>query len=405
MICLSKCSNRFYCEVSSQPTAAIARALMNIKTVSVSTIALALAACQTMSTPQYPSNPNRPKPTAQDIAQVPDVLVEDRCESSRNNLQYQACIAILYSRMPVLDPSKRDHFGEKYDRETWYACMQSGGDQRYYRNPDCDVYGLRRWDEKISKPYIDMPEVMWPKSTALPPPSWGMSNRDYFRMLCEKEAGEVIYRTVENVEGVFQMRPTFYPTDREFSDRYVLEDPYSITRDNTSSPWDSYVQPNFGRYNFLVIWSVALRDKALTLKSVDKKIDPLKLKTQYVLFYRDSAAHPGKTHQTADIKDRRFMQVPYIVAGREVSENVARYGYTWRGIGDRTLRERGIAGGEQAVVDLKTGEVLAYRRSFLFSDLRSPGLSVWWMGAGHCSKQLTRDTHMFVQDVLKPINP
>lgn len=378
---------------------------MKIKTMLASVVSLLLAACQTQTAPKYPPNPERPKPTAEDIAQVPAALVEERCESSRNNLQYQACIAILYSGMPVLDPNKRDHFGEKYDRDTWYACMQSGGDHRYYRNPDCDVYGLRRWDEKISKPHIDMPEIKWPKSTELPPPKPGMSNYAYFDMLCQKEAGEVIYRTVENVEGVFQMRPTFYPTDREYSDRYVLEDPYSITRDTPTAPWDSYVQPNFGRYSYFVMWSNGVKGRKTHFRSVNDKLDVSNLNAPYVYFYRQHDAHPGKTLSSGR-KDGSGAsdQVPYIVAAKLVKEIDIRYGYTWRGIGDRTLRERGIAGGEQAVVDLKTGEVLAYRRSFLFSDLRSPGLSVWWMGAGHCSNQLTRDTHMFVQDVLKPIN-
>lgn len=378
---------------------------MEIKTVWVSTIALALAACQTTSTPQYPPNPNRPKPTAQDIAQVPDALVEDRCESSRNNLQYQACIAILYLRMPVLDQNRRDHFGEKYDRETWYTCMQSGGDQRYYRNPDCDVYGLRRWDEKISKPYIDMPEIKWPKSTVLPPPSWGMSNYDYFRMLCEKEAGEVIYRTVENVEGVFQMRPTFYPTDRELSDRYVLEDPYSITRDDTSSPWDVFVQPNIGQYNFLITWSSTLKDKELSMKWVDESAEVSDYKQPLIRFYRKGDAHPNRTFPTFDPKRLGGgTSVPYIVAAEQLSKVDAQYGYTWRGIGDVKLREKGIAGGEQIVVDLETGEVLAWRRSFMYSDLRSSQISSWWFGANHCNGNLTDRTVKFIKRVLKPVN-
>ena len=378
---------------------------MEIKTVWVSTIALALAACQTMSTPQYPSNPNRPKPTAQDIAQVPDVLVEDRCESSRNNLQYQACIAILYSRMPVLDPSKRDHFGEKYDRETWYACMQDRGDHQYYRSTSCDVYGLSRWDEKISKPYIDMPEIKWPKSTVLPPPQRGMSNYDYFRMLCEKEAGEVIYRTVENVEGVFQMRPTFYPSDQELSDRYVLEDPYSITRESQSAPWESFVQPNLGKYNFLVMWSSALKGKEISFKEVSDRLDVAKLDQPFVRFYRDTDAHPGKAFNTFHPEiSRRGIRVPFIVAVTQTRKTNTQFGYTWRGIGDRVLREHGIAGGEQAVVDLATGEVLGWRRSFMYSDLQSSQISSWWLGAMHCSKELTKPTHVFVREVLKPIN-
>ena len=35
----------------------------------------------------------------------------------------------------------------------------------------------------------------------------GMTPQDYFDHLCKTEAGEFIYRTVENVEGIYIMRP------------------------------------------------------------------------------------------------------------------------------------------------------------------------------------------------------
>ena len=36
----------------------------------------------------------------------------------------------------------------------------------------------------------------------------GMTPEKYFNHLCKTEAGEFIYKTVENVEGIFMMRPT-----------------------------------------------------------------------------------------------------------------------------------------------------------------------------------------------------
>src|SRR4051812_17787766 len=51
--------------------------------------------------------------------------------------------------------------------------------------------------------------------------------KKYFEHLCETEAGEFIYRTVDNVEGVYQMRPRD-PAD--YFDRMskgdVPDDPY-----------------------------------------------------------------------------------------------------------------------------------------------------------------------------------
>lgn len=367
--------------------------------------ALLLVGCQAPAAPQYQANPNRPKPTQDDIARVSAALVEERCESPKSHLEYEACIAILYAKMPALDVNKRDHFGERYDPKTWYACMQDRGDHRYYRSTSCDIYGLRRWDENISKPHIDMPEIKWPKSTELPPPQRGMSNYDYFRMLCEKEAGEVIYRTVENVEGLFQMRPTFFPSDQELSDRYVLEDPYSTTRDDSSAPWDVFVQPNIGEYNFLITSTATLRDKQDGLERVDGKGILSAYQQPYIRFYRKSGAHPGSSFPTFDPgRPGGGTSVPYIVVAEQLNNVDAQYGYTWRGIGDASLRNHGIAGGEQIVVDLKTGEVLAWRRSFMYSDLNSVSQSSWWAGARHCNRNLTDRTVKFIKRVLKPTN-
>ena len=98
------------------------------------------------------------------------------------------------------------------------------------------------------------------------------------------------------------------------------------------------------------------------------------------------------------------MQVPYIVTAEQKNKIDAAYGYTWRGVGDAKLRERGIAGGEHVVVDLKTGDVLAWRRSFMYSDLRSSQVSSWWLGALHCNKEMTTPTALFIKKVLLPMN-
>jgi hypothetical protein len=229
-----------------------------------------------------------------------------------------------------------------------------------------------------------------------------MNNREYFDFLCKIEAGETIYKTVENVSGVFQMRPAFEPTDFQYSDRYVLEDPYSVTRENTLDPWESFVQPFLGRYDFLETWVSAIKDNPF-VHNVNDKIDFKKIDSQFVRFYRDINAHPNSKDNV--YVNRKPIPNPKIVNGMPVNEINAHYGYTWRGLGGANLREQGIAGGEQIVVDLMNGEVLALRRSFVFSDLSARGRSVWWMGAVHCSKQLTAPTDAFVKRVLRPIHP
>ncbi|MCS6319917.1 MAG: hypothetical protein H8K05_19540, partial [Nitrospira sp.] len=41
----------------------------------------------------------------------------------------------------------------------------------------------------------------------------GMTSQEYFDHLCKAEAGEFIYKTVENVDGLYMMRPRTKATD------------------------------------------------------------------------------------------------------------------------------------------------------------------------------------------------
>lgn len=61
------------------------------------------------------------------------------------------------------------------------------------------------YDEPYYWPY---PNVAPPKLPEAPKESSyrpGMSQHDYFNTLCEREAGELIYKTVDNVEGIYQI--------------------------------------------------------------------------------------------------------------------------------------------------------------------------------------------------------
>ncbi|MFO1386566.1 MAG: hypothetical protein U1F55_10410 [Chitinivorax sp.] len=71
-------------------------------------------------------------------------------------------------------------------------------------------------------PYPDVPPVKWPEAPNPPTlAKTGMSGKEYFQALCEREAGWFIYRTVEDVEGLYIVRPR----GEEDSD-YHLADPY-----------------------------------------------------------------------------------------------------------------------------------------------------------------------------------
>ena len=216
----------------------------------------------------------------------------------------------------------------------------------------------------------------------------GMTPQQYFDHLCKTEAGEFIYKTVDNVEGLYMMRPRKETTDDELSHLYALEDPYGHVMGSGSRPEEYFVQPAIGKYQFL--------ESPLPL-SVQVKEG-----VRYRRYYRDEKAHPGRDYPTAI--NGKFVRVPYVVAVTNVPSLLSRYGYTWRGIVRPHDRELGIAGGELIILDLQTNEVLAVRRSFAKTgSVRNNLTSIWWLTAGKCSKESLKTEAQFINQVLKPV--
>ena len=154
----------------------------------------------------------------------------------------------------------------------------------------------------------------------------GMTSQEYFDHLCKTEAGEFIYKTVENVEGIYMMRPRERVTDDQLSHLYALEDPYGDIDD--PNPQDYLVQPPFGQYQFM---------------EVGRTKDVLHTSLPYERFLRGSEKESKKDYVYMD--GTRSHRVPYIVKKEGVSSLKSRYGYTWRGIQRPYDRELGIAGG------------------------------------------------------------
>ena len=72
---------------------------------------------------------------------------------------------------------------------------------------------------------------------------WNKTSLAYFNHRCETDAGEFIYRTVENVEGIFQMRPR---DPRDYFTRLregdLPEDPYGHTNAEAKMPGETTQQ-------------------------------------------------------------------------------------------------------------------------------------------------------------------
>ena len=239
--------------------------------------------------------------------------------------------------------------------------------------------------------------ALWPWSPSV--------SEQYFEHLCKTEAGEYIFKTVENVEGVFQMRPRPDPGKLDY-DRYAPEEPTGLGYSNDvdeklflSSVANTYVQPMMGTYSYLE------RPKAGDPGKIERfergvNDDPPK---GYRRGY--STGVPGKWGWG--------FRIPFMVVKAEDAQRHARYGYTWRGIKRERDREFSIGSGEYLIVDLDTNEVLAVKRRFKISghDKNTPS-RIWWGNARPCDGEfIKRGTlrrepvpiDIFVKHILKPV--
>lgn len=220
----------------------------------------------------------------------------------------------------------------------------------------------------------------------------------YFNHLCSTEAGEWIFKKVQNVEGFYFARPQSEPTTDVMTDPFGPEMPW-IQRifmvSGNSLRWQgmSFIQPPLYNYRFVeqphrdVDWQSAIHEPYVRLFG----------------YTREQAREPDG-RPSAHWKDKDPMQVIGIPA------LTVRYGYTWRGIKRAQDREHGIAGGELIIYDLQTREVLAVRRQFLIAshNPRGAGKAMWEVAASCPQVQAYPNVGEFSQfafDILQTIEP
>jgi len=171
----------------------------------------------------------------------------------------------------------------------------------------------------------------------------GMTPEQYFDHLCKTEAGEFIYKTVENVEGLYQMRPR-PKVNYESNHLYALEEPYGGP-ERSNEPEYFFVEP--GRYHYFESSSFARRgaDSPKEIQQTPSMGAP-QTDAQVVRYF----GYDGSKLET--------MQKEYVDIRK------SKYGYTWRGITRSRDRELGVGGSELIVLDLQTNEVLAVHRGY-----------------------------------------
>lgn len=245
----------------------------------------------------------------------------------------------------------------------------------------------------------------------------------YFDWLCANEAGEFIYKTVEDANGLFEMRrrPDHDGDSKVVRDRYYLEDPWGWMQNSSAvdNIYDEYStvlprdkpdwrtlsprmqQGDYTRYR--------PEDGIPLLERVSSPLDRQRYgDAPFIRYTRVWPTHPEYDRDAQGrirmFQERKYLNGPseerrkqmsgyeyfspnrklfdelklaraYIIPTVEPVRDIkSHYGFTWRGI-ERSPhdRELGIAGGEILIFDLRTNDVLAVRRNFI----RSPAPSMF----------------------------
>ena len=210
-----------------------------------------------------------------------------------------------------------------------------------------------------------------------------------------KTAGEKIYRTAENVPGVYLMK--IRPTTINFSDQFQLSDPYG-----KDTGGDGYIE------NFLL----GIRpDNAPPLEIVINGYSYIEAQdpTDGQRYrYTGHVEQPWSTNKNYSETYKRF-----VLDRKMITDTTARYGVTYDDISTQEERKYWIAGSSLKVIDLQTNEVMAERIGYMVDSaqgLQSGGRSPWLIARYNACPRFpgqqtvqTHQTRNFVAKVLKPI--
>ena len=249
--------------------------------------------------------------------------------------------------------------------------------------------------DSVPKPVPFDFTTAWWKSQLPKAPSVALQ---YFDHLCATEAGEWIFKKVENVEGFYFARPQSPPTDDFLLDRYGPENPwiqrvFQLQGENPRDHGGWFIQPPLYNYSYVeqprraVKWQEGFQEPYVRLYGYT---------TKYAL--------------EPDGRRSKHFNPATPMESKEIPQLVSKQGYTWRGIKRQRDREHGIAGGDLLIYDLASKEVLAVRRQFLLTTSNTRGAGdAMWFNAPSCTKYpsngLGGEFNQFAFDVLQTSMP
>jgi hypothetical protein len=190
-----------------------------------------------------------------------------------------------------------------------------------------------------------------------------IGGKNYAEHICSSEMGEFIYKTVEDVQGLYQIRPTELTRYGHFSGYMDWEN---------DTPEYAFVRP--GQYSFFEVPASGRYVPGSNQKSRDVELSATSTPTdKYLRFF----GYNGELMATMSSDLETTL--------------ASRYGYVHRDVTQRLDRMLGIQRIETEVMELQTSEILARRRWILFS--------------GMVLCPVTRNEYFtvsFVQKVLRP---
>ncbi|MBW8833047.1 MAG: hypothetical protein JF606_27425 [Burkholderiales bacterium] len=192
-----------------------------------------------------------------------------------------------------------------------------------------------------------------------------------------KTAGEKIYRTVDNVEGIYLLK--LRPQGVNFGDQFKLDDPYG-----SDSSGDTYIL-NFlrGFYHQRATPPIPGAPPQLGYPYVEA-IDPKDgQRYRYTGGVREvevtSSILVGGT-------GKQFKTKAFVLDKSPATGSAPRYGVTYDDISTHEEREYWIAGSSLKVIDLQTNEVIAERVGYMvdvYQGSQAGGRSPWLFAADH----------------------
>ncbi len=174
--------------------------------------------------------------------------------------------------------------------------------------------------------------------------------RQYWEHLCATEAGSFILKPVENVDGLFFMRPVGGATEQQNNDRWKLEAP------GLQASWGFQYDPEREAIGF---------------------VNPPHHTYQWVDF-PDRTGH-GVLHMSGFVDRVSPMKM------ERQAESKARYALIWRGIRRERDRDNLISGSEWIALDRQSGEVLGVLRDFYLTGMTTnQRQGIYWLNSARC---------------------